>query len=159
MAGTSMFWCYTGKYWALTEEIQGNETVVGTVAIQLPKFEQSELNLLGTVFCEFNKRIFQTPIDVITLSSGDLFSGVYSIDFENEAIRSILALKAISIERIVALPATPENAKKFTKFVSKNNFQEVEDTLVLRSEGSLQYCIIELIPDEDNWGHLGIIAR
>ena len=95
--GVSAFWqLVEGTYWYPTEEIEGNERLVATVTLDLPVFEagRPHFETHGTIFCEFDDKLFQTPTPPVRLTAQNTIDGSCAIDLSDEEARfSILALK------------------------------------------------------------------
>jgi hypothetical protein len=99
--GISVFWSLMdGNLWHPTEEIDSEEEVVGTVAIDLPSFEnKSELQMHGIVTCEFDNKTFQSDVFCITLNIEDMVKGDWNLNFSPDSAQtSILALKVILLK-------------------------------------------------------------
>lgn len=176
-----VFWTLLDdKIWIPSEEIGPQEEVIATVVLDLPIFdEQPVVQAHGTVFCQFDDKLFQTSVPDIELGVENTVDGSCDIDLEDEnrAQASVLSLKvrcvdsnftaykikkkrkdcifllnqAISVDRVVLLPmqVNAGTGKRLTKFLDAYSFSEVCKVCVMRNVGALQYCLLEVLPTED----------
>ncbi|XP_011500668.1 PREDICTED: uncharacterized protein LOC105364447 [Ceratosolen solmsi marchali] len=162
--GVSIFWSLVdGTFWYPTEEIDSKEKVVGTVAFDLPSFDnKSELKMHGVVTCEFDDKTFQSKIFSIALSTEDMIDGSWHLNFcPASAESSILALKTISVDRLVILPVQPDSntGKRLMRFLDKYEFKEVGKVCLVKKAGALQYCLLEVLPADDSDVRVLLSAR
>ncbi|OXU20553.1 hypothetical protein TSAR_004363 [Trichomalopsis sarcophagae] len=177
--GVFVFWTLLDdKIWIPTDEIGPQEEVIATVVLDLPSFDEKPvIQAHGTVFCQFDDKLFQTSLPDLELGVENTVDGSCDIDFEDEnrARASVLALKvrcfdfarvsgltinasslfpmhqAISVDRVVLLPmqVNAGTRKRLTKFLDAYSFTEVCKVCVMRNVGALQYCLLEVLPIED----------
>ncbi|KAL7286137.1 hypothetical protein TKK_0019580 [Trichogramma kaykai] len=153
--GLTAFWMLVDDtYWYPSEEVNPEEHIVATTVLNLPNFlNVSSIEANGTIFCEFDDKLFQTRLPVIRLDVQDTVNGRCTIDLDDpqDAPFSILALKAISVDRVVLLPVQTNSntGKRLIDFLDEYNFKEVCKVCIVRDAGSLQYCLIEVLPAED----------
>ncbi|CAB0028132.1 unnamed protein product [Trichogramma brassicae] len=192
--GLTAFWMLVDDtYWYPSEEVNPEEHIVATTVLSLPNFlNVSSIEANGTIFCEFDDKLFQTRLPVIRLDVQDTVNGRCAIDLDDpqDAPFSILALKvghhkeregdkremkrkettirwcvyffrslstrsfcsqAISVDRVVLLPVQTNSntGKRLIDFLDEYNFKEVCKVCIVRDAGSLQYCLIEVLPAED----------
>ncbi|XP_001602812.2 uncharacterized protein LOC100118950 [Nasonia vitripennis] len=153
--GVFVFWTLLDdKIWIPTDEIGPQEEVIATVVLDLPSFDEKPVvQAHGTVFCQFDDKLFQTALPDLELGVENTVDGSCDIDLEDEnrAQASVLALKAISVDRVVLLPmqVNAGTRKRLTKFLDAYSFTEVCKVCVTRNVGALQYCLLEVLPIED----------
>ncbi|XP_014218306.1 uncharacterized protein LOC106646704 [Copidosoma floridanum] len=164
--GVSVFWTLVDDtFWYPTEEIDSEEQLVATAVLDLPSFDAgARLEAQGTVFCQFDDKLFQTPVPNVELTVHQTVDGTCAVDLEDpdEAQFSILALKAISVDRVILLPWHQDSSigKRLMKFLGKYAFKEICKVCVVRNTGSLQYCVLEVLPaDEDGDVRVLLSAR
>lgn len=94
-SGVSSFWTLTGGLWCLIDEIFSDDELVATVVLDLPIFDEDNpcFEAHGTIFCEFDDKLFQTPVPPIKLQATNVVDGSCAIDFSEDAKYNILALK------------------------------------------------------------------
>ncbi|KAJ8686643.1 hypothetical protein QAD02_022437 [Eretmocerus hayati] len=150
--GTSVFWTLVNEtYWYPSEEIDGNEEQVATAVLELPNFDGNpHVTMPVSLFCQFDDKVFQTSVPAFTLSVEQTVDGSCAIDFaDRDSIHfSILALKTVSVDRVVLLPVQAEQGtgQRLLDFLEKYGFQEVCKICVVKEPGTLQYCLLEILP-------------
>lgn len=99
--GISVFWSLVeNKFWFPTEEIDSKERVIATVVLDLPTFDSmSQIEAHGIIFCEYNKKLIQTPIPETLLTVEDTINKDFKINFDEkiDAEISLLTLKVCLI--------------------------------------------------------------
>lgn len=162
-SGVSVFWSFINKFWFPTESIDSKGKVVATAVLDLPIFEStSEIQAHGVIFCEHDDKSFQTPLPNIQLLVKSTIDNSLSLNFDEkgDAEISLLALKVISIDRAFVIPATGNPlAPRIIQFLKKYEFEEICNVCILLNFGSLQHCVLEILPAEDGDLQVFISAR
>ncbi|XP_058795954.1 uncharacterized protein LOC131666902 [Phymastichus coffea] len=152
-SGISAFWTLDNGLWLLAEDIDSMEELVATAVFDLPPFDADNTchEVHGTIFCEFDGKLFQTPVPSVKLEPIAVVDGSCAVDFDQFKF-SILTLKALSVDKVVVLPMNPNSntGKRLMKFLETYAFQEIDKVCVVRDIGSLQYCILEVLQTTDD---------
>ena len=164
IGGLSMFWCLMdGPFWYRTNKIQSHKEVVATIVFDLPKFDKDSFcDAYGTIAYEINEKQYQTPVPEIRLCVEETVDNSCGIKFSTDFNYSILALKSVSIERIVGvkIEGNLERGERLLGFLEKNYFLEIcADVYVANATGSLMHCLIEILPIVNGEARLKIFSR
>lgn len=154
--GTSTFWSLAhDSIWNTTKIIEPNSNlVVATAVFNVPPFIGSEIvDASGIILYEAVKKHYQTVVPNFNLSVNNTINEKLSPQFDNQPENSILALKAISVEKILSFNIQfPDACERFMDFLQKYSFIQIfEDIQIVKNGGTLQYCILEMLsitPDE-----------
>lgn len=153
--GTSTFWTLVDEsFWNTTDSIKPNaDLIIGIVVLDVPTFEEESLvEACGTILYKAEDKPYQTVVPNFHLSVDKTIDGTCTIDFKNDPLVSILAMKAVSVEKILSFDIELATAgERFFDFLDKYSFQEVSDDIrVVRNFGSLKYCILEILSITDS---------
>lgn len=153
--GTSTFWSLAhDSIWNTTNLIEANSNlVVATATFDVPSFVGgTAVDASGVILYEAAKKNYQTIVPNFSLSVNNSIDDKLSPQFENQPENSILALKAISIDKTVSFNIQFSDAcERFINFLRRHTFTEIFEDIQIIKNGSLKYCILEMLsitPDE-----------
>ncbi|KZC12644.1 hypothetical protein WN55_04110 [Dufourea novaeangliae] len=164
IAASSKFWSVVnGIVCYQTDVIQSRQEVVATIVLDLPKFEEDSFcDAYGMISYQVNEKQYQTPVPTIRLLAEETVDNNCGIKFSNNIEHSILALKSTSIEKTVGIQIEhhPGRGERLLGFLEEKSFEEIcADVYVVKTTGTLVFCLIEILPIVEGEARLRIFSR
>ncbi|XP_015109688.1 uncharacterized protein LOC107036314 [Diachasma alloeum] len=133
---------------------------VATVVLDMPMFEDSEIvEGHGVISYDIGGSHLQAPIHTFRMSAAQAVDKAMTPRHSAVIEKSILAIKAASVEKIVSIPLGQDLGDKIMRFMEENAFTEIfPDVHVSKHIGTFRHCIIEILLGEDDV-KLRIFAR
>lgn len=136
---------------------------MATIVLDLPTFDKDSFcDAYGTVSYEADEKQYQTPVLGIRLHVKETIANNCGLSFSSDPEQSILALKSVSVEKIVGvqIEGNPGNGERLLSFLEQKSFREISaDVYVMKSTGCLMYCLVEILPIIEGEARLRIFAR
>lgn len=160
------------SFWEVLEESLWIRTVehdpsipklVATCVLDLPSFENNDFfDAHGTVAYVLDEKNYQTVVPTFRLTAVEAIDRSLAPRFNGDVEKSVLAIKAISVERIVSIcvEKEPGRGARLLKFLGRMGFREIlNDVYVANRQESFRHCILEILPCLESEATIRISAR
>lgn len=171
VCGVSMFWqLQNSRFWNKIESVlPGAVHVVATTVLDLPTFDrESVVDCWGTISYKIDDTPFQMPVPLVQLSAVETIdSSCIKLLDENEH-SAILCLKSTSsVESVVNVCFSSagdsrdgSERKQLFRFLIERAFEKVHgDVFVVKTHGTLMYCLVEVLSIDADQANIRIFAR
>ncbi|XP_011298955.1 uncharacterized protein [Fopius arisanus] len=125
---------------------------VATVVLDMPSFEDCEvIEGHGVISYEIEGYYLQTPIESFSMTAAQAVDKSMTPRHSAVLEKSVLAIKASSVETTVSIPLGQDLGAKLMDFMEGNGFNEIfPDVHVSKHTEMLRHCIIEILLGEDD---------
>ncbi|XP_063993743.1 uncharacterized protein LOC135171256 [Diachasmimorpha longicaudata] len=162
LKGVTCLWdIIEGSLWRRTDVVPpGDEHTVATVVLDMPTFQDSDIvEGHGIISYDIDGSHLQVPIEGFSMTAAQAVDKGMTPRHSADVGKSILAIKAASVERIVRIPLGQDLGDKIMGFLEINEFTEIlPDVHVSKQTEMFRHCLIEILLDEDEV-KLRIFAR
>ncbi|XP_076231569.1 golgi SNAP receptor complex member Gos28 isoform X1 [Calliopsis andreniformis] len=164
ITGISTFWSLMDDtFWHQIDTIEPRGKAMATVVLDLPMFDKDSFcDAYGTVSYEVDEKQYQAPVSTIRLHVEETINNCCGLKFSNDVEQTILAIKSISIEKLVGIQieGNPGRGERLLSFLKEKSFKEIcSDVYSMKSTGCLMYCLVEILPIVEGAARLRIFAR
>ncbi|XP_053594415.1 uncharacterized protein LOC128667611 [Microplitis demolitor] len=161
--GVTSFWeIINDSLWNRTRELHPeSDEIVATAVLDLPTFNDTcQVKVYGTVSYTMDEIQLQAPINFLTLTTTQAIDKSLTPRHAKDLHRSVVAMKAAAIEKIIALPLYGEGRGiRILSFIESKDFKEIlSDVHVSKNPEIFRHCLIEIL-SVDNAVTMRISAR
>ncbi|KAK0163169.1 hypothetical protein PV327_006877 [Microctonus hyperodae] len=139
------------------------EKIAATAVLNLPNFQNtSSFTGFGTIIYQLDGKELQTPIGTFELNASQAADKLLMPRFAPDFDATILAIKAVSIEKIItiSLEQEPNCGVKLLEFLERNDFiQVMPDVHMSNNPEIFRHCIFEILSLTDKLIKLRISTR